>query len=221
MVELSPIRDGLLQPLQELWAAVLNVSPGVIWFIIIVIVGYFIAAILGWIVKKILYRINIDKKLRKLDLHDSMGPMSIAKLTGMIFKWYVFILFLNQGVTFLQLGKISDVITTFVAWLPRLIIGIVIIIVGLIFIDFIVHKLLAIKNRYIKFVATTLKAILIVIVVFTAIEQFGIETRLAQNIFLMIVGAVLITFSLALGIGLGLSFKDELKPVIRKFKKRL
>ena len=70
-------------------------------------------------------------------------------------------------------------------------------------------------------IANLIKGILVVVVIFTAIEQLGIKTALAQSIFLMVIAAVLITFSLAFGIGLGLTLKDEIKPMVKKFAKKL
>ncbi len=220
-MELLAPANIFLQPLYQLGTNLQAILPGVIWFILILIIGYFISTFLGFLLKKILYKVNIDKKLRKLDLHDSLGDTSLAKLLGTILKWYVFILFLNEAVYFLNLGILSSFINRLVDWLPSLILSITIIIIGLVFIDFIVHKILEIKNRYVQIIANVIKAILVVVIIFTAIEQLGIKTDLAQNIFIMIVGSVLITFSLALGIGLGLSLKDELKPVIKKLKRKI
>ena len=214
-------KEALLQPIYRFLDNMKIIAPGVMWFVIIILVGYLVSSFVGWFVKKTLYKINIDKRLRKLDLHDSIGSMSIAKMTGMILKWYIFILFMEQAVAFLSLGVISAFLNKIVSWLPALILSIAIIISGLILIDFIVHKLLELKNKYIRIIANVIKGILIIVVIFTAIEQLGIKTDLAQNIFLMVVGAVLITFSLAFGIGLGLGLKDELKPYIRQYKKKL
>ncbi|MCK5283410.1 MAG: hypothetical protein KAK00_08440 [Nanoarchaeota archaeon] len=221
MEQFSATRDALLQPLYNFLNDLQDIAPGILWFIIIVIIGYFISSIMGWIIKKVLYKINIDKRLRKLDLHDSIGNISIAKLAGMILKWYIFILFLNEGLLYLDFGTLTSFINIIVSWLPALILSITIIIAGLILIDFIIHKMLELRNRYIKMIANLIKGILVVVVIFTAIEQLGIKTALAQSIFLMVIAAVLITFSLAFGIGLGLTLKDEIKPMVKKFAKKL
>jgi hypothetical protein len=210
----------LLKPLYELLGKLQLIGPGLLWAAVIIIVGYFISSFIGWLVKKILYGINLDKRLRKSDLHDSLGSISIAKLTGKIIMWYVFILFLNQAISYVALGEVSRFISKIVTWLPKLIASLIIIIIGLIIIDFIVNKLLEFRNRFIEMLASLIKAILIVVVIFTAIENLGIKTDLAQNIFLMVIAAILITLSLALGIGLGLGIKDEVKPLIQKYGKK-
>ncbi|MBD3164125.1 hypothetical protein GF323_02920 [Candidatus Woesearchaeota archaeon] len=217
----APTKEVFLEPLNQLYNWLLDISPGLIWFGIIVIAGYLISAFIGWIIRKLLYKVNVDKRLRKLDLHDSIGDVSIAKLAGIILKWYIFILFLDQAVDFLDFGPLSVFISRIVSWMPSLILGVAIIIAGLILIDFIVHKMLELRNRYIKVIANIIKVILIIVVIFTAIEQLGIKTDIAKNIFLMVIGAVLITFSLALGIGLGMSLKDELRPFIKNYRKKL
>ena len=212
--------QDLLDPIYAGIDSVSNAVPGIMGFSIIVGLGYLLSSFIGWIIRKILYKINIDKRLRNLELHDSIGEISIAKLSGIITKWYLFMLFLGEGVSYLELGVVSNFIGRIIVWLPDLIISIAIIIAGLILIDFVIHRMLELKNRYVKIVASIIKVILIIIVIFTAIEQLGIKTSLAQNLILMVVAAVLVTFSIALGIGFGLSLKDELRPIIKKYTKK-
>lgn len=219
-MEFPAAQAALLQPLYNFMDNVVGIIPGLSWFIVISFIGYFVSSFIAWIVRKILYKVKFDKKLRRLDLQDSLGNVSLAKLFSKILKWYIFILFLDQAVEFLSFGAVSEFINKIVNWLPSLILSITIIIIGLLLIDFIVHKLLELKNKYIEMIANVIKGILIVVVIFTAIEQLGIKTALAQNIFLMVVGAVLITFSLAFGIGLGMSLKDEIKPFIKQYRKK-
>ena len=214
-------KDAILQPIYTVISKVRDFLPGFMWFIVIVGTGYLVAAFVGFITRKILYKIKVDKRLRSLDLHDSLGDISIAKILSIIAKWYVFILFLDSGVDFLSLGGLSRFVNNIVDWLPAFILSLAIIIAGLILIDFIVHKMLELKNKYILLIANIIKAILIIVMIFTAIEQLGIKTDLAQNIFLMVVASILITFSLAFGIGLGLGLKEEVKPLIRKYKRKL
>jgi hypothetical protein len=216
-----PSKETFLNPIYTILDRLWEVAPGFLWFMVLIALGYIISSVVGWITRKALYKLNLDKRLRKLDLHDSVGDISIAKLASIILKWYIFILFLDQAIDFLDLGVLSSFIGKVVKWLPTLILSVTIIIAGLILIDFIIHKLLELKSKYIVMVANVIKGVLIVVVIFTAIEQLGVKTSLAQNIFLMVVASVLITFSLAFGIGLGLSLKDELKPVIKKLSKKV
>ncbi len=204
---------------QEFLSALPRIIIGFFWFIMWVAGGYLIASFAGFAARKILYRVQIDKRLRSMDLHDSLGEISIAKVAGQILKWYIFTYFLLKGVSSLPFGDITPIIAAFLGWLPDLILGLAIIFIGLILIDFIVHKILEVKSRYVHAVAKMVKIILVITVIFTAIEQIGLNTELAQTIFLMLVATVLVTFSLALGIGLGLALKDELSPLIRKLKK--
>ena len=211
----------LLSPVETTVSALPSIGEKAAIICIIAIGGYLLSALVGWIIKKILYRVNLDKRLRKLDLHDSIGDISIAKLTGIIITWWLFAFFLDWAASFLPPSAFAIFLSRMIGWMPSLILGIAIIISGLILIDFIIHRLLELKNRYITILSNIIKVVLIVVVVFTAIDQLGIKTDIAQNIFLMIIGSVLITFSLAFGIGLGLGLKDELKPFIKKYRKKI
>ena len=214
------VNDFLLEPISDLFLILQGIAPGFLKFLVVIIIGYFMGMFVGWIARRLLVTIKIDKKLRTLDLHDSMGNVSLAKIFGLIAKWYIFTLFLSHGAQYLELGYISNYVYGFAAWLPNLFVSVIVIIIGLILIDFVINKMLGLKSRYIQWVANLLKGILIVVVLFTAIEQLGVKTELAQNIFLLVLATIMFTFSLVLGIGLGIGLKDEFKPMIKKYKKK-
>ncbi|MFC1800582.1 hypothetical protein ACFLYT_00855 [Nanoarchaeota archaeon] len=214
-------KNGILDPIAELGQYFIYALPGIIVAVLILIVGYFISLFLGFMVRKVLYRFNLDKRLRKADLSDSIGNISLAKLFSVITRWGVFVLFLNQAASYLQLGVISDFIRRIVEWLPKFIAGLMIIILGLIFVDFIVHTILELKNKYLRLFVDLIKVTLIMIVVFTGLEQLGIELTIAKYVFLMILGAVLIAFALAVGIGMGLGLKSEARSLLKVLKKRI
>ncbi|MBN1156225.1 hypothetical protein JXA85_01290 [Candidatus Woesearchaeota archaeon] len=220
MANWNVLMETVLKQLGYCLDRVIATMPGIAFFLLFIGAGYLISSLLGWILKKILYKINIDKRLRGVDLHDSLGAISIAKIFGMILKWYVFFLFLNEGVGYLELDAFTQTINRVVSWLPSLIVGIMVVISGFILIDFIVNKILELKNNYIETIANIVKLILIVIIFFTALEQLGVKTSLAQSIVLMLLAAFLATLVLAFGIGAGLAIKDEIKPIIKKHLKR-
>ena len=219
-IDLSQIERALIQPLETTFRSFQEVLPGLAIGILVLIIGYFISSFLGFVVRKILYKINLDKRLRKEDLDDSLGHISIAKLFGTISKWSIFAVFLNQAVVFFELGVVSSALRTVISWLPNIIFAFVIIVVGLIFVDFVVHKILQLRSRYMHVIASLIKFILIFVVIFTALDQLGINIQFAQTIFLLFVGAVFLTLSLVVGIGLGFAVKDEAKGFLKFLRKR-
>src|SRR3989338_150271 len=78
--------------------------PAITKATLIITIGYFLAQFLGWLTKKILYRLNLDIKIRKADLTDSFGKVSLARLFGTLTKWFVFFVFFAKGLSFLEVG---------------------------------------------------------------------------------------------------------------------
>ena len=122
--------SSFVDPLYTLWTSFKNVFPGLIAAIIILIIGYIIAMLLGHAVRIILEKAGLDQKVRKAKLVKNVGHMHLPKIFGEITKWYIFIIFLQVIVDILNLGTLTVVLGKFVAWLPNVIAAVLIFLFG-------------------------------------------------------------------------------------------
>ena len=209
----------IVSPLISLYDSFIQVFPGIIAAIIVLIIGYFISLGIGRLVKYLLERAGLDTYVRKAKISRTVGGIDISDILGEITKWYIFIIFIQAGVDLLDLGTLSFLLNKFVLWLPNVIAAALIIIFGIA-----VSHIVAIKieenseMKGVKFLTGILKVIIIILVVLTALEQIGIKTAIIENTFLLIVGAVAIGIAIALGIGLGSGLKSESKTIIDHIK---
>ena len=60
-----------------------------------------------------------------------------------------------------------------------------------------------------------------IISIMIALEQIGVNISIAENTFLILVGAVALAFALAVGIGFGLAMKDEAKNILKQIKRKI
>src|SRR3989338_7934950 len=121
----------ILNPLVQLWNSFVDILPGIIAAIIILIIGYFVALGIGHAVRHILEKAGLDKYVSKSQLTGAVGHMKMSSLLGDITKWYVFLIFLQAGVDLLSLGTLSLYLDRFVMWLPNVIVAALLIIFGL------------------------------------------------------------------------------------------
>lgn len=217
------IGDEVYRSVQELisnyYHGFASFLPGITKGFIIIIIGYFIAQLVGFIVKKILYRLNLDKNLRKADLDDSFGKVSLAKLFGTLAKWFVFFVFFAEGISFFQVGFLSSLSHELAKWTFLITINIILIVFGFVFIDFVLYKIWEIRTKYDSFIQLFARILLVIVIVFTTLDQQGINLSFVKNIFFLIFAAVLLSVSLAIGIGVGVGLSRSI-GTINFFRKK-
>ena len=199
---------AILNPFENIWMSFVEVLPSLIAAILLLIIGYLLGAVLGHILEVALKRLGVDKRLQKAELTKGIGKMHLSGVLGELLKWYVFIIFLQAGVDLLELGTLSGVLTTFVNWLPSLIVAIIIILFGMLVAHYVEHRIKQRSTvRGVRVSAVVLKWVIVFIVILTALKQIGVEISLFENAFYLILGALAIGLALALGIGLRLGMK--------------
>ena len=211
---------GVVQDLLSSYSTgFINYLPNLIKGFLIIIIGYFVAQFVGLVVKKILYRLNLDQKLRKADLEDSFGKVSLAKLFGTLAKWFVFFVFFAEGISFLEVGFIKILSQELAQWTFIITVNIILIVIGFVFIDFVLYKVWEIRTKYDSMIQISARILLVLVIVFTTLDQQGINLSFLKNVFLLLFAAVLLSASLAVCIGFGLGISKNI-DVVNFLKKR-
>jgi len=210
----------LLNPLFTLWQSTVDLLPGLVAAIILLIIGYFIGMIIGHAVRIILEKFKLDAKVKKAKLVKAVGHTHLPAIFGELTKWFIFVIFLQQGVALLRLGAFSNLLNEFVIWLPNVIAAVVIILFGLGLAHFVEMKMIQhSKMKGMKFFAGLMKIVIMIISVIVSLEQIGIQVSVVENTFLLIVGAFAVGIAVALGIGLGLGMKSQAQNMVNKWFK--
>lgn len=213
---------SVLKPLQSIWLEIVRVLPNLIAAIIVLVIGCFIAAILGHALRIILEKTKLDNWVRKARLSKAVGHTHLPSLLGELFKWYIIIIFLQAAVALLNLGTISALLNSFVLWLPKLLIAIIIFLAGLAASHYVYFKVQDFtKMKGARMGAAVLKWVIIVLVSLVALKQIGIDVSVLENVLLVVIGALAVGVALALGIALGLGLKKESQEFITGIKKKL
>ncbi len=213
-------QQQLLNPMAFVGYSLLQFVIGLVLAGIIAALGYCVAWVVHWIVKKALDRAKIDKWMQKNHLDKSIGYASISSLGATLVKWYIFLIFLIPAMSYLSLGELTTLLTDIVKWLPKVIVGVAIVMVGLVIADFVADKLSKAKGPAIKHLNNIVRILIIIFVAVVALQEIGIYLRLAESTFLIILTGVVLALSLALGIGFGLGAKEEAAAIVKQWKKK-
>lgn len=173
-------------------------------FLAILIVGWIIAKILGRVVNKLLARVGFNRLAGRTQLRRWTGTYEPSELVGKL-VYYTALLFTFQ-IAFNVFGPnpVSNVIDTIIAWLPRLLVAAVIMIVAIAIANAvfdIVHNALS-QFSYGRMLARAAQIIIMALGAIAALNQIGVATTVTMPVLitaLATIGGILIV-----GVGGGL-----------------
>ena len=217
---LTTTGEAIADPLIRIWNSLVDTLPGIVAAIIIIAVGYIIAGVLGWLVQKGLSKTKLDEKIEESGRGDAIGHLQLSTFFGQVVRWYVFVAFLIPAASLLQLGHLSELLTSLVLWLPSLIAASIIVVFGLLAADYVADKIKHMRNKWIHAGSMVVRILIIFFILDIALKEIGINVSIAENTFLILLGGVVLAAALAVGLGFGLGgMKKESEKIMHKLKR--
>ncbi|HEX9664408.1 MAG TPA: hypothetical protein VGA49_01150 [Patescibacteria group bacterium] len=201
--------EVLATSFSNLWMAFVDFLPKFLGAVIILIIGWIIAAILGNIAAKIIDFLKIDEALTKLNLKKGLEKagieFTIAGLIGWLVKWFLIIVFLIAAADILEWVEVTDFLKNVVLYIPNVIIAVIILLAGILVADF-VNKVIkesvkAAKLKSASFLGGLAKWAILVFSFMAALVQLSIANALIQTLFTGFVAMLAIGGGLAFGLG--------------------
>lgn len=217
---LTTTSEALTNPLVSLWVSFVELLPNLIAAIVILIIGYVVAYIIGHALKVMLWKLGLDKQIDQAKLSKAMGKLRLSSILGEITKWYIFLVFLQSAIDLVNLGTLSLLLQEFVMWIPNVIAAALVIIFGLYVAHFITLKVREHTDvRGGRTLTGILNTVIIFIVIVIAMEQIGINVSILTNTFLILLGGLALGAAIAIGISFGLGTQKDAGKALEKIKK--
>lgn len=189
-----------------MWHSVVLFVPKFVAFLVILLVGWFIAKAIGKVVDKILERVGFDRAVERGGIKKALAK-SQYDASGIVGKlvYYALLLFVLQ-LAFGVFGPnpISDLITGVIAFLPKAIVAIIIIVVASA-IAAAVRELIANTLgglSYGKALANIASVFILGLGIIAALNQVGIATTVTMPVLIAVLATV--AGILVVGVGGGL-----------------
>jgi len=210
--------QALLTSFSTALALVFSFIPKLIGFLIILLIGWFIAKALARVVTFLLRKIGFDNFSNRIGLTRFDQRMGIhldpADLLGRIVFWFVFLIFLVPALESLGLTSVSNILNKLIAYIPSVFIAIVILFLGAFLatvVADIVRGATATANVGNPNVfAAIARWSILVFAAFMALTQLGI----APSIINLLFGAIVFGAALAFGLAFGLGGRDAAQRLI-------
>ena len=125
---MSGFREGLV----DAWARVAVFLPKFLGFLVILIIGYFIAKALGTLFEKVLERVGFDRAVERGGVKEALARTSYdaSDIVGKLVFYLLFLLVLQLAFGVFGPNPISDLLEGIIAYLPNVIAAILIIVVA-------------------------------------------------------------------------------------------
>lgn len=201
--------DVFLVSFQDAFRQIIALAPQVLAMLVVLVLGYVVARVLARIASALSEAIGLQTAAERSGLLDSMKHVGIDKsvpwIVGQIIFWLTMCIFLTAGFNILQLEALSSAMQDLVAYIPRLLVATVVIVVGLLVAAFLRGVVATSADRvgvtYAQHLANGCYYVLALLTFIAAFEQLGIRFDLLQDMILIAFGALAVGFALAFGLG--------------------
>ena len=126
------ILDELTSALGDLFSGILGFIPNIIGALLFYFIGKFVAGIVVKLSHKLLKAVKFDAVIDKSGLGgmvESAGYPDSALLIAKIVGWIIMLVFIQLAVAALGIDAIEDLINMLVAWIPNVIIAIILVVI--------------------------------------------------------------------------------------------
>jgi hypothetical protein len=215
--------DIFVNSLNQFWLQLVNFVPKLLAVLVILFFGWIVAILVRSAVKRVLDFTHFDQFAQKSGLEAFMNngnvKLTLSGIISQLMYWLVIILFVITGANSLELSAVANLLEQLAAYLPHIIVAILVIVFGTLLARFVNRLVFAwlygIKFEHALAVSTSAEYGIQLLAVFVALEQLGIGMQLIYSLFVIVFGAVF----LALAIAFGLGGKDWAAKVIADLSK--
>jgi hypothetical protein len=182
----TPVRDGI--------TTFATFIPKLLGFLVILLVGYFIAKIIAKLVDKGLEKAGFDRAVERGGIKKAMAKSSYdaSDIVAKLVFFAIFIPFLSAAVGTLGINALEQPLAAFIALIPRIIVAIVLVVIGAVIAgtvkNFITNALGGLS--YGTVLANVASVLILLGFVKSALDQVGIATSVTGPLLYAILGTV-------------------------------
>jgi hypothetical protein len=205
-------------------AMFMEAIPKVVGFLVILLIGWLIAAALARVVSTILRTVRFNDLAQRAGLSGFVAQMGLrtdaAGFVALTAEWFVRLIVLVSAFDALGLPAVSQVLQQLLLWLPNLVVAIIALVIGGLAANALgrlVRGATAESGLGNPDLLASLARIAVwAFAIVVAMNQIGIATTLVNMLFMAIVGGI----ALALGLAFGLGGRETAALIVRNWYER-
>jgi hypothetical protein len=211
--------DFFYQFLLDIYDKFHDVFLSIIMMIAVMILGFLVSWVIRKLIEKILILFRLDKWASGAGIVTFLERGGVkaqpSTIISRIVFWIFMITFFSVSLEFIGISQFAEYASRVTSALPYVVVSVIIVIVGMIFSTFVSRAIYtACENSRIGYgdvIAKGVRILLIIIIFAIVFEYMGLGSTVISISFLIIFGGIVMTLSLALGIGLSSVIGDFIK----------
>ncbi len=208
----TPVRDGL--------STFATFIPKLLGFLVILIVGYFVAKIVAKIVDKVLERVGFDKAVERGGIKKALSKSKFdaSDIVAKLVFFAIFIPFLSAAVGTLGIQALQQPLAQFIALIPSIIVAVVLVVLG--------AAIAAAAKKFIEaalgglsygsILANGVSFLVLLGFIKAALDEVGIATTVTTPLLYTILGTVAGILIVGVGGGLIMPMRSRLEDTLTK-----
>ena len=188
---------------------IIEKTPVVLFAVLVLVLGYVVARFVAKFTSALCEAIGLQHAAEQGGLVQSMRQVGINRtvpaIVGNIVFWLLMCVFVMAAFNILGLEAVSTAMQGIVAFIPKLLVATVVVVVGLLVATFMRGVVATSADRvglsYAETLATGVYYVVALLTFMAAFDQLGVQFALLRELILIAFGAVALGFGLAFGFG--------------------
>lgn len=219
---------AVFTPLQDIWYRFLIFLPNLIGALLILIIGWIIAAGLDRLVTQILKQIKLDTALNKVGVRNFFRKAGVdfetSDFIGGLVRWTIILVAFLAAADILGLAKVTDFLNEILGYIPNIFVAVAILLIGMLAANFFAHVVRGAvgiaKIRSANFLASITKWVIWIFTILVALNQLGVASMIINYLMMAIFFMIALAGGLAFGLGGQKAATEALENINKEMKHR-
>lgn len=191
--------------IESAWTTFMNFIPNFLLFLAILIVGYYVARLLGRALEAVLQKAGFNQLVERglPKQAPERTKWTASKVVGAILFWTLFLFVLQMAFGVFGPNPINVILLAIIAFLPDIFAAIAIIVVAVVLARVVKGILQATLSGlgYGKFAANAVSAIILALGIFAALDQLRIAPAIVRGLFYAVLAVFVGSAIISIGVG--------------------
>src|SRR5918999_5277420 len=213
--------EPVTNSLNQFATTIAQAAPKIVAALILLGIGLLVGRVIGWIVKKVAEKMNLDRYWSRTGIGESVSRAgwNLTRIISVAARWFVYLFFISAAVNVLEFAQLSQAINDVWLWIPNVVAFIIILVIGALIADFVGRWMQrelpargVVGGRAIALVAT---GILYAIVLVVATTQLQIGEAILNSVISALIWGMAAAIAVGVGVGLAYALRDTFPAMIR------